>query len=332
MQPLVLTLTAGFFSLSGCTGPGQVEGNDTPSPATDTDTSGGEEDTSGDEEDTDEEDTNPADPTYGLSTQTLLHDEETREYLLYVPESYDPSTPVPVMMSFHGFGGTANEQLQLADMRALAEAESFIVIYPQGTLLEGYTHWNTYLPGGDNKSEADDFGFVDAMLDVLEADYAIDSSRVYATGFSNGGDFTYTLACFLSDRITGIAPVSGLMWVGTQRDCSLTHPVPMLSIHGTADGDRPYQGWDGYLLSIDSSHTYFAEHNNITASPSMTTLSDSGFTIERYDHEGGDGDVAITHYKVLNGPHIWYSFSDGGVETTSLIWNFLSQFDQAGRR
>ena len=314
---LAFTMTAATLTLVGCTGPGQVAADDTAS-------------TTGDDTDTTGDDTGSSDPVYGLSTQTMLHDEENREYLLYVPESYDDATPVPVMMSFHGFGGTANDQLQMVDMRALADAEGFILVYPQGTLLEGYTHWNTYLPGDDNKSEADDFGFVDAMLDVLEATYAIDTSRVYATGFSNGGDFTYTLACFLSDRITGIAPVSGLMWTGTQRDCSLTHPTPMISFHGTADGDRPYEGWDGYLLSIDASHAYFADHNNITASPSMTTLSDSGFTIERYDHEGGD--VAITHYKVLSGPHIWFSFSDGGAETSSLIWNFLSQYDQSGLR
>ncbi|MDG1481540.1 MAG: PHB depolymerase family esterase [Myxococcota bacterium] len=276
------------------------------------------------------DDTGTPEPVYGLSTQTLQHDEETREYLLYVPESYEPTTPVPVMMSFHGFGGSANEQLQMVDMRALADAEGFILLYPQGTLLEGYSHWNTYLPGEDNKSEADDFGFVDAMLDVISAGYAIDTGRVYATGFSNGGDFTYTLACILSDRITGIAPVSGLMWMGTQRDCNLTHPTPMISFHGTADGDRPYEGWDGYLLSIEASHQYLAAHNNITASPAMTPLSDSGFTIERYDYEGGD--AAITHYKVLNGAHTWFSFSDDGVETSSLIWRFLSQYDQDGLR
>jgi polyhydroxybutyrate depolymerase len=338
---LIFTMTAPLLMVAACSGPGQVSNDDTAiddsdSNADDTDSDSNaddtSEDTSGNDTDTSGDDTNPSDPVYGLSTQTLVHDEENREYLLYVPKSYDASTPIPLMMSFHGFGGTANEQMQMADMRALAESEGFILIYPQGTILEGYSHWNTYLPGDDNKSEADDFGFVDAMLDVVEATYTIDAARVYATGFSNGGDFTYTLACFISDRITGIAPVSGLMWTGTQRDCSLTHPTAMISLHGTNDDARPYSGWDGYLLSIDASHTYFADHNNITASPSMTSVSGNGFSIERYDHTGGDGDVAITHYKVLNGPHTWFSISDDGVETEGLIWNFLSQYDQDGLR
>ena len=317
-----------FLMVLACTGSEDIALSEADAD-TDTDT---DADTDTDTDTDADTDTGTDDTVYGLSDQTLLHDEAERQYLMYVPKSYDAATPVPVMMSFHGFGGTAAQQMQMVDMRALAEAENFILVYPQGTILEGYTHWNTYPPGDDNKSEADDFGFVDAMLDAISATHAIDASRVYATGFSNGGDFTYTLACYLSDRITGIAPVSGLMWTGTERDCSLTHPTPMISFHGTADGDRPYQGWEGYLLSITASHAYFAEHNTITASPTVTPISDSGYTIERYDYEGGDGDVAIHHYKVLGGQHVWFSFSDEGVETNSLIWDFLSQYDHSGLR
>ena len=259
-----------------------------------------------------------------------LHDEVEREYLQYVPESYDGSTAVPVMLSFHGFGGRANDQMGMSDMRDLAESENFILIYPQGTRLEGFTHWNTYLPGGENKSEADDFGFVDAMLDVVSADYAIDSSRVYATGFSNGADFTYTLACYLSDRVTAIAPVSGLMWYETRNDCEPTHPTAVLHIHGTRDNDRPYDGIDGYLHSVEDGLAHWAEENGITADSTMTELESGGRTVERYRYEGGDGGVSMTLYKVIRGQHDWLSIEDDGVETDRLIWDFLSAHDQDG--
>jgi polyhydroxybutyrate depolymerase len=258
-----------------------------------------------------------------------MHDSVSREYKLYVPESYDATTPVPLMLNFHGFGGSSLEQLRSSDMRALAESENFILIYPQGTMLEGYAHWNTYLPGGDNKSDVDDFGFVEAMLDELSLNYAIDSDRVYATGYSNGGDFTYTLACFLSDRVTGIASVSGLMWEGTLSECVTTHPTAVLSIHGTSDNSRPYDGWEGYLLSIVDSTAFWNDQNNITSAATITNVSNN---IERFDYVGGDGNVANRHYKIRGGGHIWFSITDDGIQTDQIIWEYLSQFDQSGVR
>lgn len=268
----------------------------------------------------------------GLTEESMRHDGERREYLRYVPAGYDGSAALPVVINLHGFGGTAQDQLRTSDMRALADSESFFLIYPQGTMLDGFTHWNTFLPGDDNKSDADDFGFIDALLDVLDAELAIDPTRIYATGFSNGGDFTYTLACLLEGRITGIAPVAGLMWTGTQRDCVLDHPVPLISIHGTDDDLRPVVGYEGFLLSIDASHELLRLHNGIRDEPTVTPVDGGGMSVDRFDFTGGTGDVAMRHYRVRQGPHDWLQVTDEGVQTDALIWNFLSQFDHDGRR
>ena len=88
------------------------------------------------------------DPTYGLSDQTIMHDKVQRQYKLYVPKSYDGTVRFPVVLNFHGFGGNSNEQMGVSDMRSLAEEKGFILIYPQGTLLDVFTHWYTYSPGG----------------------------------------------------------------------------------------------------------------------------------------------------------------------------------------
>ena len=270
------------------------------------------------------------DPTYGLSDQTIMHDKVERQYKLYVPKSYDGTVRFPVVLNFHGFGGNSNEQMGVSDMRSLAEEKGFILIYPQGTLLDGFTHWNTYSPGGENKSEADDFGFVEAMLDELSLNYALDAGRVYATGYSNGGDFTYTLACMLSDRVTGIAPVSGLLWYGTVDECDMKHPTAVVSFHGTADDVRPYDdGYPGYLYGIEDSTAYFNDLNGITDSGTMTSISGN---IERYDYVGGDGGVTHRHYKFINGGHIWLSVNDEGSQTDEIIWEYLSQFDAEGMR
>ena len=133
--------------------------------------------------------------TSGLFTQTLAHNGITREYVVYVPDSYDENSRVPLMFNFHGFGQTADQYLNFADMRSWADTEKFILIYPQGTLLDGDPHWNAGLKSDDNKSNADDFGFVEALITEISSNYRIDPARVYSCGYSNGAFFSYSLAC-----------------------------------------------------------------------------------------------------------------------------------------
>ena len=146
--------------------------------------------------------------TMGLFTQTLFHDGVTREYIMYVPEAYDGTSRVPLMLNFHGYGGIANQYLKYADMRPLADIENFILVYPQGTLLGGDPHWNSGLESDNNKSDADDFGFVEALIDEICSRYNIDVARVYSCGYSNGAFFTYALACYHSDKIAAIGSVA----------------------------------------------------------------------------------------------------------------------------
>lgn len=84
--------------------------------------------------------------------RTLVHDGEVREYILYIPNSYDGTSEVPLLFNFHGFDGDMSKYISYADMRSLADSENFILVYPQGTLIEGYSHWNAALDSPDNKS------------------------------------------------------------------------------------------------------------------------------------------------------------------------------------
>ena len=270
-------------------------------------------------------------PVMGLSTQTLVHDGETREYLLYVPNTYNGSSAVPLLFNFHGGTDSANNQLSYVDMRSLADSENFILVYPQAFLEDGETNWNTLRDGEISKLSADDFGFVASMIDTLAASYRIDTTRVYATGYSNGGGMSYALACQLSDKIAAVAPVSGLMPIdGAAYPCSPTHPTSVLIINGTADFVRPYEGYDGYLLGVDDAVSFWVDHNGNTSTPETTTFSGGGKTIERSIYTGGSGSAEVRLYKVINGDHIWYSFEDDGVAHNQMVWNFLSRFSLSG--
>ena len=264
----------------------------------------------------------------GLRQLAMSHDGEQRDFFLYVPSSYDGGTALPVMFAFHGNGGYAEDFVYMADMRSLADSEGFFVVYPQGLILDGEgTHWNP-MPDGilsDNKSEVDDIGFTEAILDSLPSKYNFDQDRVYATGYSNGAGLAYSLGCFLSDRFAAVAPVSGLMYEAAAANCDTTHPTSVFVFNGTDDGTRPYAGYPGYMMGVDDVVSYWAGHNNTNPSPTTTNVSSNNTTIEHRVYSDGDGDSSVQLYKVINGGHDWFYLNVDGKNIQQLIWEFASQ-------
>ena len=268
-----------------------------------------------------------------LSVRTLTHASINREYLLYIPTSYDGTRDVPLLFNFHGGTDSAHRQLAYVDMREIADAENFILIYPQAFLEGGETNWNTLKSKEISKLSSDDFGFIAAIIDSMSAAYRIDTLRVYATGYSNGAGMSYALACQLSNKIAAVAPVSGLMPIdGMEYPCAPTHPTSMLIINGTADISRPYNGIDGYLLSVEEAISFWTEHNGLDNPPTSAILDNGELTMNRYDYLGGENGTEVRHYRINGGGHVWFDFSDGGVEHNQIIWNFLSRFDLNGAR
>ena len=271
-------------------------------------------------------------PELGLTSQTLVHDGVIREFLLYVPASYDGSVDVPLVLNFHGNGLTADLHMNSADMREIAESENFIAVYPQGVPLDGSTHWNSMMGAEGNKSNTDDVGFVRSLLNLLGENYAIDTSRVYASGYSNGGDFSFLLACSLSESITAIAPVSSLMADPTLLPCNPTHPTTVMIFNGTADYIRPFEGIAGYLQGAEDTAAFWVQHNNITADAEFSNIDNNGLTVERSLYNGGDGGAVVQLFKVVDGEHVWFDFDIDGAQMNRYIWNTLSQYNQEGLR
>jgi polyhydroxybutyrate depolymerase len=268
------------------------------------------------------------DQAIGTFSRSIEVDGETREYLIYIPNSYDTIKSVPLLLNFHGFGGSANEFMNDADMRSLAASYSFILVYPQGSSLDGFSHWNACPIGGDNKSDADDFGFVEAIINKVSSQYNIDVERIYSAGYSNGGMMAYGLANYRSDLIAAVASVSGAML-----DCigSTSHPMPVVHLHGTSDGVLPYNGSNDWN-SVQSTLDHWINFNNTTTNPTVSTFNSEGTTIEHYVYGQGDRSVSVEHYKYIGGDHVWFSAAFQGRNTSELVWDFVSQFDINGRR
>lgn len=256
--------------------------------------------------------------TFNLS---LSHDGLTREYILYVPSSYTGSVQVPILFNFHGFSGTSSGQMNDSDMRSLSESETFILVYPQGSLLDGYSHWNAALAGGSNKSTADDVGFVEAMISSISTSYQVDSTRIYACGYSNGGFFSYFLAGHKSNLVAAVGSVSGTMLDGNPDP---DNPVPTINLHGTSDSIVPYNGGTAYT-AIPTVLSYWANKNGANATPVITNLTSGSTSIEKSVYSDSSGTDWVEHYKINGGQHVWFDLDLSGSGTNDLIWSFFSK-------
>ena len=263
-------------------------------------------------------------------SQTIQHDGLTREYSLYVPPSYDGTTNFPLLFNLHGGGGTNTAWQAASDMRPIADTADFILVYPQARPdpSDGNSfNWIPKTPG-----TFDDVPFFSSMIDAIASNYQIDQNRIYACGYSLGGDMTFELGCKLNNRIAAIAPVARTMQANPSSFCSPVHPTGVLTILGTDDLVSPYNGivFAGieYYISAAATHSYWATQNNCNPTATMTTVSPS---VERYTWSTPSGCAYVEELKVLGGGHDWPgSFGNMTIDSDSEIWRFVSRYDING--
>ncbi|WP_309231199.1 PHB depolymerase family esterase [Nocardia sp. SYP-A9097] len=270
-----------------------------------------------------------------------------RQYLIHRPAGVGARPPV--VLVFHGGGGTAESMTNSAGFDRLADSEGFVAVYPVG-----YEKSWSDGRGADTKAGAagiDDVGFVSALIDRIVAQDGVDADRVYATGISNGGMFTQDLGCRLSDKLAAIAPVAGPLPAADESACATTHPLPVLEIHGTADPIVPYDGGpvrvtsgnhggsgSSPVLSVAATQQLWRTKDGcgpVTSTPLAPTTDDgTTVTIESADCANG-GKVQL--YSITGGGHTWPDgpqYLPAGLvgkvshqfDATQVIWRFLSAF------
>jgi polyhydroxybutyrate depolymerase len=124
----------------------------------------------------------------GDTTRTLIHQDRERSYIVHVPPGYNPARPTLVVLVFHGGGGNAKNVQRMTGFSAKADAEGFIVVYPNGTgrLKDKLLTWNGgTCCGYAVRENVDDVGFAKALLEDLVGVANVDPQRIYATGMSN---------------------------------------------------------------------------------------------------------------------------------------------------
>ena len=283
------------------------------------------------------------------TTRSIILAGLERTYHIHIPASYDKANPIPLLIVLHGGGGTGEGMVKLTQggFNILSEKEGVIVVYPDGI----EKHWND---GRENLSyrayreKIDDVGFISALIDHLAKEYNIDIKRVYVTGISNGALMSFRLGCELSEKITAIAPVAGLMPENLPARCLPLRPIPVLMISNTDDRLVPWEGGDirfgrktfGRALSVQETVKYWIIHNQCSSSPSISMEPDrdpkDGTRVRKELYNRCRESSEVVLYAIEGGGHTWpgghqylpewiIGKTSRDIDANEVIWEFFKK-------
>lgn len=219
----------------------------------------------------------------------------TREYILAVPDGYDPNHPYRLIFTWHPRGGSAQQVATgfgggYYGLQSRAKG-STIFVSPEG-IEQGWANTGNR-----------DIAFLRAMLDRFRTELCIDENRIFSTGFSYGGMMSYAIGCAMGDDFRAIASMSGALYSGCDDGDS---PVAMWGSHGKSDSVVP-------VANGQSARDVFLERNHCGQ---QTTPVEPSPCVS---YEGCDAGYPVVWCE-FNGDH---ALPDNSGES---IWSFFSQF------
>ncbi len=242
----------------------------------------------------------------GIFAQQINVNGIARSYTVVVPASATPAVPAPLVFAYHGNGQTPEGLRALSALDEVAGARGYLVVYPLGFDLR----WKVL-----DELEPKNLSDIDFTLEIIERidqDIDVDRSRIYATGFSNGGQFTHRLGCELPTTLAAIAPVASTFTIAVLNRCEQDDPIPVSVFLGDMDQQFPWEGEmvgsDG-TLSGEDDLTYWAEANGCPATRDTTALADldpaDGTTVSLYSYTGCSEDADVRMFRIHSGGHTW---------------------------
>jgi len=285
-------------------------------------------------------------PKGGSTTATITTpDGRDRTYHVYVPSQLPAGEAVPLLVGLHGGFGSGQQFEMQSGFDGLAEANSFVAVYPDGieipVLPQGRV-WNgggCCGPAAADKQNVDDVALISAVIDEVSRQHNIDPKRVFVAGHSNGGIMSYRFACALADEVAAIGMQAGTIFVDP---CQPSRPVPLIEIHGTADENMPITGGVGGrglsredFPSPTASVEHWAQANGCTSGPHEEP-DPANADVARDTWSGCHDGATVEMVRVTGANHAWMGHEATraselvvgspylGLDSSMTIWTFLA--------
>ncbi len=269
---------------------------------------------------------------------------DLREYIVYVPSSYNKNNNYPVVFHLHGGSGDGEKHYNISGWNDLAETNEFLVVYPTawaydlnnngcGNAL--VTRWNSFKLENEVCSGAslkDDIAFFNQMIDEVNINFSTEQSKIYISGFSNGGGMASKLAIELSDRLAAIGIMSGTL---PQNDTyTPTRILPIQLMIGTDDDKiNEVTGFDVLPMNFPQvlSDTYIdglmqTWINSFDLDPNYTVIDSTGSEITaKYQGNTNSTNHLLKFTLLEDVPHVFYN-PDVGIGSADLLWEFFKDY------
>lgn len=285
----------------------------------------------------------------GDHTIQLTHDKRERNAIVHVPPRAIDKRNLSVVINFHGGGGHGANEQEYSLMDRLADRETFVVVYPNGSgrLSTRLLTWNAgTCCGYAALNHVDDVGFTRALIGKLADFVPIDRRRIYATGLSNGAMMSYRLAAEAADLVAAVAPVAGGMVLPAIKS---PRAVPVLHIHSVDDPRALYNGGLGLPFPLTRSRVLhpnieqmiqlWIQHDGCSTKAVITDRRDeiSGQSAAHYVYSPCSGGAEVSLWKLTGAGHVWPGGKQKYLErilgpSTEIIdanqemWNFFQRF------
>jgi polyhydroxybutyrate depolymerase len=263
----------------------------------------------------------------------ITADGRQRTYRAYVPSTMG-ADPVPLLVALHGVLGSGEQFERQTGFDGLAEANRFVVVYPDGlgTGPDGTAAraWNAGGCCGEaQREQVDDVAFMASLVAALRSRFPIDANRVFAVGHSNGGMLAYRLACQGPGPFAAVAAQSAALLVD---GCRPDRPVSLEHLHGTADETVPLAGDQGSQsiagVTLPPAHdgaVAVAAADGCPPSPARTT-GEPGLTVETWAPCRSGTEVRFV--TVAGASHAWMGSpragsAGGAMDASTELWSFL---------